>query len=185
MKITNRGWLFVQGLLFGLLGIVMIVFPHVLTNILSMVIAVALFVVAVSAVWAYVQQKKQAGKNEWYLILGAVLAVALGVCLMIFDHLLFLLLTGAAGVWVLVQSIRVIAQAITNRSFGTKDWVWFVLVALLIILFTIIFMIGVDIIINSSIILMGVAALLIGVYCFYLFVHTGKKAIAGEQAQSE
>ncbi len=168
VKTSNKTLFLLQGLVFSALGIIMILFPATLPAIMSIVIAVALFITAISAIWAYVQSRKKEAKNEWYLIVGSIVAVGLGIWLIIDSKLLLKLLAIAIGVWMLIRSIQIIGTAITMKSFGAIDWLWFILVGLVTGLFAIIFLTSPEAMGTGTMVLAGVALLLVGIYYFVL-----------------
>ncbi|MDR3132813.1 MAG: DUF308 domain-containing protein [Prevotellaceae bacterium] len=181
VKTTGNNNLFIQGLVFSLLGVVLILFPDTLTKVLSLIIAIAFFIVGISAVWSYLRQRKTAGKNPWYLIAAAVAITALGVCLLVFPGFLKLLLAGSAGIWMLIRSVQIIGAAITLKSFGMIDWAWFILVGLLTLLIAVILLAFPEGITDWAVRLLGIALLLIGIYYFFNFSGTGKLKIAGQE----
>jgi uncharacterized membrane protein HdeD (DUF308 family) len=177
IKTTNKTGLLATGLLFSLAGIVLILFPDVLTGILSLMIAITFFLLGISAVWSYVQQTKLTGKRRWYLLAGAALFIAAGVCLLVCNDLLKILLATVAGVWLVLHSVQIIGTALTLKSFGSIDWAWFVLVGLLVLLLAVfVFAFSAEIT-EWAIRLIGVASLLIGIYYFFIFSQAAKAKI--------
>jgi uncharacterized membrane protein HdeD (DUF308 family) len=173
-KTNNNKWLLIQAMVFGLLGMIMMLFPDAIPTVLSSIIAVALFLLGISAVWAYIKQRKADGKNKWYLLLGTAFTMAVGICLLIFPNLLELLLATAAGIWMLIRSVQIIGTAITLRSFGAVDWAWFVLVGLLVLLIAVLTLAFPGAITRLAIILLGVASLLISAYYFIIYAKANK-----------
>lgn len=181
VKSNGKNNLFVQGLVFSFLGVVFILFPDILTEVLSIIIAIAFFIIGISAVWSYIQQRKTTEKRRWYLIAAAVALVALGICLLVFPNLLKTLLAVSAGLWMLIRSVQIIGAAITLKSFGMIDWAWFILVGLLTLLLAVILLAFPAVITDWVVRLLGIALLLIGIYCFFIFSETGKPKITGQE----
>ncbi|MDR2358679.1 MAG: DUF308 domain-containing protein [Prevotellaceae bacterium] len=181
VKSTGKNNLFVQGLVFSFLGMLLILFPDTLTDMLSIIIAIAFFIISISAVWSYVQQRKTTEKKLWYLIVAAILLVALGVCLLVFPNLLKTLLAVSAGIWMLIRSVQIIGAAITLKSFGMIDWAWFILVGLLTLLMAVILLAFPQAVTGWVVRLLGIALLLIGIYYFFIFSESGKPTITGQE----
>ncbi|MDR1681676.1 MAG: DUF308 domain-containing protein [Prevotellaceae bacterium] len=182
-KITpNKYRLFAQGMLFCALGAVLMIFPDSILRVVNTVIAVVVLLIGLSAGYLYYKQKKEDGQAQWYWIAGSVLALATGVCLLLFDHLLFVLLTVTVGTWLLVRSVHIISRAIAAKVVGITDWAWLILEGLLILIFAIIILLWPDemsgAMFKGGVILIGVASLLTGIYCFLLFAHSRKPANA-------
>ena len=186
VKSTGKNNLFVQGLVFSFLGVLFILFPDTLTDVLSIIIAAAFFIIGISAVWSYVQQRKTTEKRLWYLIAAAIALVALGICLLVFPDLLKTLLAVSAGLWMLIRSVQIIGTAITLKSFGMIEGAWFILVGLLTLLLAVILLAFPQAITDWVVRLLGIALLLIGIYCFFIFSEAEKpKITAPENVSTE
>ncbi|MDR2802127.1 MAG: DUF308 domain-containing protein [Prevotellaceae bacterium] len=185
IKSTGKTNFFVQGLVFCCLGVALILFPDILTDILSIIIAVAFFIIGISAVWSYIQQRKETGKKQWYLIAAAIVIVALGVCLLVFPDFLKILLAVGAGVWMLIRSVQIIGAAITLKSFGMIDWAWFILVGLLTLLMAVILLAFPATVTEWMVRLLGIALLLIGIYYFFIFSESKRTTITAQENTSK
>ncbi|MDR0694226.1 MAG: DUF308 domain-containing protein [Prevotellaceae bacterium] len=181
VKSTGKNNLFIQGLIFSFLGVLLILFPDILTDMLGIILAIAFFIISISAVWSYIRQRETTEKNPWYLIAAAIVLVALGVCLLVFPNLLKTLLAVSAGIWMLIRSVQIIGAAITLKSFGMIDWAWFILVGLLTLLMAVILLAFPQAITGWVVRLLGIALLLIGVYYFFIFSESGKPTITGQE----
>ncbi|MDR3350579.1 MAG: DUF308 domain-containing protein [Prevotellaceae bacterium] len=177
VKSTGKNNLFVLGLVFSFLGVALILFPDILTEALSIIIAVAFFIVGISAVWSYIQQRKTTGKNPWYLIAAAIAIIAIGVCLLAFPNLLKSLLAVSAGIWILIRSVQIIGTAITLKSFGMIEWAWFILAGLLSLLIAVILLAFPQAVTEWVVRLLGIALLLTGIYYFFIFSEVEKSKI--------
>ncbi|MDR0582158.1 MAG: DUF308 domain-containing protein [Prevotellaceae bacterium] len=181
VKSTGKNNLFVQGLVFSFLGIIFILFPDTLTDVLSIIIAIAFFIIGISAVWSYIQQQKTTEKRLWYLIAAAIALVVLGICLLVFPNLLKTLLAVSAGLWMLIRSVQIIGAAITLKSFGMIEGAWFILVGLLTLLIAVILLAFPAFITDWAVRLLGIALLLIGIYYFFIFSEAGKPKITTQE----
>lgn len=189
-KITpNKNRLFAQGLLFCALGAVLMIFPDSILQIINSVMAAVLFLVGLAGGYLYFKQKKEDGRAPWYWIAGGVFAVAMGVCLLLFDHLLLALLALTVGAWLLVRSVHIISMAIVAKSMGMVEWAWFTLAGLLVLIFAIIILAWPDeistMMFRGGVILLGVASLLTGVYCFLLFACSRTQASPRQSAGAD
>ncbi|MDR2361604.1 MAG: DUF308 domain-containing protein [Prevotellaceae bacterium] len=178
-KITpNKSRLFAQGMLFCALGAVLMIFPDSILRVVNAVMAVVLFLIGLSVGYLYFKQKKEDGQAQWYWIAGSVFAIAMGGCLLLFDYLLPVLLALTVGAWLLVRSVRIISLAIAAKAVGLTEWAWFILEGLLVLIFAIIMLLWPDEIsgamFRGGVILIGVASLLVGIYCFLLFAYRKK-----------
>jgi uncharacterized membrane protein HdeD (DUF308 family) len=185
VKTIGKSNLFAQGLVFCLLGIVLILFPDTLTNTLSTIIAVAFFVTGISAIWSYFLQRKKTEKNLWYLIAAAIAIITLGVCLLVFPNLLKILLAVTAGAWMLIRSVHIIGTAIALKAFGMFDWAWFILAGLLILLMAVILLAFPKDMTEWAVRLLGIALLLTGIYYFFIFSESEKSKITGPKNTPE
>jgi uncharacterized membrane protein HdeD (DUF308 family) len=167
-KTAGSGRLLAQGLFFCLFGAVLIVFPERILEAIGLILAIALFLIGAVAVGSYLLRTDGNG-IRWYWVAGGLLAIAVGVCLLVFKDFLPLLLALTAGVCLLVHSVQILGWAITAKSFGLAEWAWLVLTGLLILIFAVIFLSWPGEIVTSGIILIGVASLLVGIYCFFRY----------------
>jgi len=168
IKRVSRNSLLGYGLLFSILGILLIAFSETFLEIINITLFVALLLVGLSAVWSYVKEQKT-NNGKLHILIAGIFAIALAICVLIFPDLLKILLGIAVGLWLLIRSVQIISLAIVAKSFGSTDWLWFLLVGLLVAIFAVIIVRYQAAIINATVILLGIISILIGAYYFLLF----------------
>jgi len=168
VKNTSKMSLLGYGLLFSILGILLIAFSETFIQIIEITLFVALLIVGLSAIWTYIKEQKT-NTGKWYILAAGIFAVVLGTCILIFPNLLAILLGIAIGLWMLIRSIQLLSLAITAKKFGYPEWLWFLLVALLVAIFAVIIVRYPEITMNVMVIIIGVVSVLIGAYYFLLF----------------
>ena len=171
VKRVSRNSLLGYGLLFSILGILLIAFSETFIEIIRITLFVALLLVGLSAIWSYVKEQKT-NNGKLHILIAGIIAIVLGACILIFPNLLSILLGIAIGLWLLIRSIQLISLAITAKSFGSTDWLWFLLVGLLVAIFAVVIVRYPEIIrtvTKATVIIIGIVSVLIGAYYFLLF----------------
>ncbi|WP_165793042.1 HdeD family acid-resistance protein [Sphingobacterium haloxyli] len=125
----------IMGVLYALLGVWVFVTPLSSFLALTMFLSVGILILGIAELVYAVSNRKNLSNWGWSLI-GGILNLLVGVCLLSNPGVSALMLSIFIGLWLLFRSVMAIINAFEFKHSGTKKWGWVLSTGILGVLFS-------------------------------------------------
>lgn len=153
--LKKSGWMsIIESLIFAVLGIILVWKPNEIMAMISYIIGAIFITVGVIKIINYIKEK---GKNDLYnyeLIFG-IMAAVIGLVVIVYSNTISTIFGIIIGIWIIYSSVVRASSALKLKAIKTNIWIYSLILAIIM------FICGLYIILDSSVVVTTVGVIMI------------------------
>ena len=183
-KIKNGMNSLIVAIIYIAFGVLMILFPGVMANIVCILIAAALLVFGALKLLAYFRKDKEQAAQSFDLV-GGVILLILGVLILLFQRRFLNILPILFGIFLLISALIKLQNAFDVKRFGGEKWWMVLLFSVVSIVLAILLIARPGFMVKASFIVIGIFLLIDGIETLIGTFMLGKTTTSYKKAQDE